>query len=725
MELNQQEFSQLAELIKKQRFNEAVKKTSKLMKRYPNSAFVLNFRGIAQTALNNNKAALACYDRAIKLNSRFADPHYNISFILMSDGQFDAAIEKLKTAITLNPKFFDAYLSLGLAYTKIGDLERADATFRKALGINSSSASLHNNIGNLQLSRDDPDKAISSFSRAVDLNPRHSGALANLGVSLQKCGHFEESLDPLIRAIILEPENHNTLKILAASLVSIESPQYDDTLEAIIPMLLQTKGLVRPKEISYFVTSFIKSKPEIKLAIKNINKCKNPTTLMDAITSFVKSPTALSILKTSPICDVEFEQFLSKVRSQTLLFAETLDNTNVVCEFLSALAQQCYLNEYVYAQDPDQVEAVSFLQTTLQNFLSKGEMPEEKLLALFACFRPLTDLNNHAQIENQKRLAEIFQTQVEQPKTECILKDKIPSIGVVSDEVSKAVRSQYEQNPYPRWVNTSLPTSARPIFSVLNDLKLDYDDSPIKSIDVPKILIAGSGTGQHALNTAQTFLDSDVLVIDLSLSSLAYAKRMSLEFNIRNIKFLQCDILDISEIKQQFDLIECCGVLHHMRDPLEGWSKLTNVLKPNGMIKVALYSKLARSDVSKIREEIDKAGVNTNGDEMRNFRKLLIDSSEDHHKRVQFSDDFFCLSEFRDLLFHEHEHLFSLTEIKDAVASQGLKFCGFQNRQIVKLFEKHEANNDSIYNLESWDNFEKQNPSIFSGMYEFWCQKLN
>ena len=145
----------------------------------------------------------------------------------------------------------------------------------------------------------------------------------------------------------------------------------------------------------------------------------------------------------------------------------------------------------------------------------------------------------------------------------------------------------------------------------------------------------------------------------------------------------------------------------------------------NGMIKVALYSKLARSDVSKIREEIDKAGVNTNGDEMRNFRKLLIDSSEDHHKRVQFSDDFFCLSEFRDLLFHEHEHRFSLTEIKDAVVSQGLKFCGFQNRQIVKLFEKNESNPDSIYNLESWHNFEKQNPSIFSGMYEFWCQKLN
>lgn len=725
MEPNQQQFIQLAELIKKQRFNEVVKKTSKLMRRYPNSAFVLNFRGIAQTALNNNNAALACYNQAIKLNSKFADPHYNISIIMMSSGQYSGAIEKLKTAITLNPKFFDAYLNLGLAYTKIGDLKRADATFCAALVINSSSASLHNNIGNLQLLRDDVDKAISSFSRAVDLSPQHSGALVNWGVALQKCARFEESLDPLIRAIIIEPENHNTLKILAASLVSIESPQYDDTLEDIIPKILQTKGLVRPKEVSYFVTSFIKSNPEIKLAIKSMNSCKKPATLMDAITSLVKSPTALSILKTSPICDIEFERFLSEVRSQTLMFIESLDNSNLVCEFLSALAQQCYLNEYVYAQDPDQVKTVSCLQTTVQNFLSKGEMPEEKLVALFACFKPLTDLDNHTHIENQKRLAEIFLTQVEQPKKECILKDKIPSIGLVSDEVSKAVKSQYEQNPYPRWVNTSLPTAARPVFSVLNDLKLDYDDTPIKSIDVPKILIAGSGTGQHALNTAKTFLDSDVSVIDLSLSSLAYAKRMSLEFDIRNIRFFQCDILNISEIKQQFDLIECCGVLHHMRDPLEGLSELTHVLKPNGMIKIAIYSELARSDVSKIREEIEQAGVNVNADEMRKFRKSLIDSSENHHKRVQCSDDFFCLSEFRDLLFHEQEHLFSLTEIKDALASQDLKFCGFQNRQIVKLFEKNEGNPDSIYDLESWDNFEKQNPSIFSGMYEFWCQKLN
>ncbi len=39
------------------------------------------------------------------------------------------------------------------------------------------------------------------------------------------------------------------------------------------------------------------------------------------------------------------------------------------------------------------------------------------------------------------------------------------------------------------------------------------------------VLIAGCGTGQHAIETAQRFSGARVLAIDLSLTSLAYAKR--------------------------------------------------------------------------------------------------------------------------------------------------------------------------------------------------------
>ena len=39
------------------------------------------------------------------------------------------------------------------------------------------------------------------------------------------------------------------------------------------------------------------------------------------------------------------------------------------------------------------------------------------------------------------------------------------------------------------------------------------------------------------------------------------------------------DILALSSLNTKFDIIECCGVLHHMDKPLEGLKSLLNVLK--------------------------------------------------------------------------------------------------------------------------------------------------
>jgi SAM-dependent methyltransferase len=49
------------------------------------------------------------------------------------------------------------------------------------------------------------------------------------------------------------------------------------------------------------------------------------------------------------------------------------------------------------------------------------------------------------------------------------------------------------------------------------------------------ILIAGCGTGQHAIETAQRFAGANVLAIDLSLGSLAYARRLSSSSKARSI----------------------------------------------------------------------------------------------------------------------------------------------------------------------------------------------
>ena len=86
--------------------------------------------------------------------------------------------------------------------------------------------------------------------------------------------------------------------------------------------------------------------------------------------------------------------------------------------------------------------------------------------------------------------------------------------------------------------------------------------------------------------------------------------------------------------------------------------------------------------------------------------------------------DFYNRSAFRDLLFHVQELRFTIPQIEASLDSLGLVFCGFANESIVQKFKMsgNPAEND-LYDLEKWDTFEKENPSIFSGMYHFWCQK--
>ena len=238
------------------------------------------------------------------------------------------------------------------------------------------------------------------------------------------------------------------------------------------------------------------------------------------------------------------------------------------------------------------------------------------------------------------------------------------------------------------------------------------------------VLVAGCGTGQHSIGTASRFKSSKVLAIDLSLSSLAYAKRKTDELGIENIEYMQADILDASKLNKKFDIIESAGVLHHMDNPMAGWKVLTDCLKPGGLMRIGLYSELARQHIVKIREEISQKGIGSSDVEMRSFRDTIVRSEKDHHKLIIKSPDFYSLSTLKDLLFHVQEHRFSIPLIKKCLDELGLKFCGFENQKLVNEFKRSHTAPDSPFDLDKWHSYEGKNPRSFYGMYQFWCQKI-
>tara|TARA_B100000575_G_scaffold265843_1_gene242712 strand:+ start:128 stop:766 length:639 start_codon:yes stop_codon:yes gene_type:complete len=212
--------------------------------------------------------------------------------------------------------------------------------------------------------------------------------------------------------------------------------------------------------------------------------------------------------------------------------------------------------------------------------------------------------------------------------------------------------------------------------------------------------------------------------VDLSLASLAYAQRKSNELRFTNIDYLQADILHLPQIGKEFDIIESSGVLHHMDEPMAGWRVLVNLLKPGGLMKIGLYSELARQHIVEIRKEIAALGLGTSEAEIKKFRQSLIESYDENHQILTRYADFFSLSAVRDLLFHVQEHRFTLPQIENCLDKLGLRFCGFENRAATSSFRRIHGNQADIFDLELWHQYEERPPPTFAGMYQFWRQKL-
>ena len=315
--------------------------------------------------------------------------------------------------------------------------------------------------------------------------------------------------------------------------------------------------------------------------------------------------------------------------------------------------------------------------------------------------------------------------QVREPLEDRDARASIPRLTPINDGVSLLVQEQYEENPYPRWVRTA---------SVVRPTTLDvylHRQLPLArlgnvgKVEGVQILIAGCGTGQHSVETAQKLVGADVLAVDLSLTCLCYAQRKSRALGLSRLQYAQADILHLGSIGRTFDLIEAGGVLHHLADPLAGWRVLLSILRPGGIMRVGLYSKLARSHIIAARAFIAERGYERTADDIRRFRQDLIGTGNEMASKIASEcRDFFSTSECRDLLFHRQEHRFTLPEIGSFLAECGLEFLGFEvEGGFLQQFRRRFPGRKALTDLDAWNAFETENPHTFTGMYQFYVQR--
>jgi len=300
----------------------------------------------------------------------------------------------------------------------------------------------------------------------------------------------------------------------------------------------------------------------------------------------------------------------------------------------------------------------------------------------------------------------------------------IPRLTVIADHASMAVKQQYEENPYPRWVTSAPAGRATSVGQFLRDR---FPSAPIRRPDETRgvdILVAGCGTGQHSIDTARRFAGARVLALDLSMASLCYAKLRTVGSGVHDIEYAQADIMELGSTDRMFDLIEASGVLHHLADPMQGWRVLLSRLRPDGIMKVGLYSDLARRDVVAARAFIAERGFRPTAPDIRRCRQELMSFADGTPLKNVATGDFFTTSGCRDLLFHVQEHRFTLPEIDAFLARNDLTFLGFDLGGRVQMQYRTRFPGDrAMTDLGLWHVFESENPATFLGMYQFWIQK--
>ena len=445
----------------------------------------------------------------------------------------------------------------------------------------------------------------------------------------------------------------------------------------------------------------------------------------------LEEPLSIRLLADHVFADPDVEQLITVLRRRWL--EATATGANVawpIGDPLAAIALQMHTTEWIYAETAAEAAQVDALAERIRESTSREAMWVP--LLVYAMYRPLTSLGideNLVEMTHGRtdRPAELVRRHLVDPMKERTVAARLPRLTEVVDSVSVAVRSQYEERPYPRW-RTIPARRPRPFGEVLARALGNPELAATLRVDAPQILVAGCGTGRHAVGAAGRYAGARVLAVDLSVSSLAYGALRAQHLDISNVEFAHGDILGLGEMGRSFDVVECVGVLHHMADPEAGWASLRRLVRPGGFIKIGLYSRHGRSFLDPITRFIDERGLEPTVEGIRTVRDLVADLPvETPARMVRAAPDFYSRSGCRDLFFHEHEDRFDLPRIGRALDMLNLEFLGFElpTPRIRALYLQQFPDDQTGRDLANWDLLERRHPGIFSTMYRFWARAVD
>lgn len=651
--------------------------------------------------------------------------------------------------IAEDESFQEAWLQLGLVWTRMGRDQEASEAFKMAVAFDENDVDSLYNLGLSLAKLGLENEGLPYLSRACELSDDTSIA-SSIGEAFYKAGDYKSSSFFLLKAYQKDKINPQLIKTLAISLF-----QDGDTTRA--TQLMRGLLLRFPSNENYRAifaelmnkyaegefNADTKKAIEICLAEENIRHRnlapswwaifltdpdyeilrefpKTETIDTEKLFKILKTPFLYLGLQRSITSNAPVEFIMMHLRRYfTAHWQEYASWPKGVLEFLSSLAVQCWYNDFIYFETPEDKDSLQKLLTHLDKELANSKKISDdtaKLLSLACCYKPLYEIYTEDKevvfAPSCKGIMEpLLKAQYKNPRYETSLIPKIKSFTEIEDATSKAVQKMYENRPYPRWTSVNSTKTSDALKNISSNLE---------------ILVAGCGTGQEPALYASILPEARITAIDLSRASIAYGMRMAEELGyLPRITFLHGDLMKVGELNKKFDYVVSSGVLHHLKEPDKGLAAILDTLKPGGKMSISLYSKIARDMIlNPASDYIKEKGYTSSLDDIRQFRQDIMKMSPDDPRTLcTHAGDFFNLAECNDLLFHVQEHRYTFPMMQEMADRHGLEAYSVslspqKKRAFAEMFPE-----GRLSDLALMDKYEHANPEAFAEMYKVYFQR--
>lgn len=253
---------------------------------------------------------------------------------------------------------------------------------------------------------------------------------------------------------------------------------------------------------------------------------------------------------------------------------------------------------------------------------------------------------------------------------------------------TKTVRKQYELLPYPH--RDPADENQRLLATGLDDLgAINFHCySGKRNLQTGfRALVAGGGTGDAVIYLAHQLKDTDAQIVYLDLSDASQQiarKRAACRGLENNITWINGSILDLPQLNlEPFDYINCCGVLHHLKDPAAGLQSLTSVLKPDGALGLMLYGLYGRTGIYQMQELLkptvpDRTNPLEAVEQVRALLKTLPESNWHRRATNFFKRETRQTNEaVYDMFLHSQDRGYSIPQLYELLDGAALSLAQF------------------------------------------------